>query len=60
MGLRVPVPPTELEVNRILEKVGKPDGLVFPYASRMVKVKFETPSAAIDVDEATRVLVARE
>ncbi len=30
MELKVPVPPTELEVKRIAESAGKPEGFRFP------------------------------
>ena len=36
--LKVPVPPTELEVKRIAESAGKPEGFRFPYASLVVRV----------------------
>jgi hypothetical protein len=56
VGSKLPVPPTELEVKRMDESVGRPDGFGFPNSSLVVRVtEIEEPevteSAAAETED---------
>jgi len=49
--LKLPVPPTELEVKRMEEVAGSPEGLGFPNSSTTPRVATtELPEVTVDAD----------
>ena len=58
--LKVPVPPTEVEVNWMLPAPGRPEGLRLPNSSLVVRVAVRVEPDETVLEERETVLVAGE